>query len=105
MSEAFNDWAILELLGHRRLGGRVQEVEMFGGKMCRIDVPDANDPTKTHATQFYSTAAIYCLTPCSEDTARKVAAINQPAPVQRWELPAAPERTEDQNEDDEPEEY
>jgi hypothetical protein len=87
MSEPFNDWAILELMGHRRLGGKVQDVEMFGARMCRIDIPDARHADKTHATQFYSAPSVYCVTPCSEETARQVAKLNQPAPVQRWELP------------------
>jgi len=89
---AFEGWAILELMGHRRLGGFVREVELFGSKMCRIDVPDAKDPTKNHATQFYGGGAVYCLTPTTEETARRVATLAQPAPVQAWELPQLPAR-------------
>lgn len=36
-------WAILELMGHVRLGGRLSEEEKFGVKMGRLDVP-TNDP-------------------------------------------------------------
>lgn len=32
-------WAILELLGHRRLAGRVSEVTLAGTTMLRLDVP------------------------------------------------------------------
>ena len=88
MSEPFKGWAILELFGHRRLAGMVEDVEMFGGRMCRIDVPDAKDPTKMLASQLYGHAAVYGMTPCTEETAREVARMSQPAPVQRWELPA-----------------
>ena len=84
---AYEGWAILELMGHRRLGGSVKEVEMFGAKMCRIDIPSTINEDTTVATQFYGGGAIYCLTPCTEETARMVARMNQPAPVQRWELP------------------
>lgn len=35
----FEGWAVLELMGHRRLGGYLREVEMGGGKMLRIDIP------------------------------------------------------------------
>jgi hypothetical protein len=83
---AYEGWAILELMGHRRLGGYVRQVEMFGAAMCRIDIPGADD--QSEATQFYSGASIYCLTPTTEEVARAVAATNRPAPVQRWELPA-----------------
>ncbi len=88
MAAAYEGWAILELMGHRRLAGRVSEAEIAGAKLLRIDVPGEGDSVK--ATQFYSAAAVYCLTPTTEETARKVAALAAPAPVQQWELPALP---------------
>lgn len=86
----FEGWAILELMGHRRLAGYVREVELAGGGVLRIDIPKPEGDGAT--TQFYSPAALYCLTPCSEEIARGFAERTQPAPVQRWELPA-PART------------
>lgn len=83
MTERFDEWAVLELMGHRRLAGRVQEVTIAGCAFLRIDVP--SDPP---ATQFYAPGAIYCITPTSEDVARAFAQRHAPAPVQRWELPA-----------------
>ena len=80
----FEGWAILELMGHRRLGGYVSEATVAGAGFLRIDVPGEDGPT---ATQFYSPSSVYCLTPVTEDMARVVAARNQPEPVQRWELP------------------
>ncbi len=86
----FEGWAILELMGHRRLGGYVQEQEIAGHGFLRIDVPDQQEldtgPTYS-ATQFYSPGSVYCLTPTTEAMARAVAKRNQPEPVQRWELP------------------
>lgn len=78
----FSEWAVLELMGHRRLAGRVTEEEIAGGKLLRIDIP--SDPP---ATQYYGVAAIYCITPTTEEIARTVAVHNQPEPVHRWELP------------------
>lgn len=85
--DTFEGWAILELMGHRRLGGYVRQVEMFGAAMCRIDVPGP-DGDQIAATQFYSGSSIYCLTPATEPMARAAALRNQPEPIQRWELPA-----------------
>ncbi len=85
--ERFEGWAILELMGHRRLGGMVREVELFGSKMCRIDVPDTKDPEKTYVTQYYGGGSIYCLTPCTQEIAAEVAKLSQPEPVQQWEIP------------------
>lgn len=98
-NETFDEWAIVELMGHRRLAGRVREVTQFGGAFLRLDVPGDGD--EIAATQFYAPAAVYCLTPCSEATARKVAALSRPAPVQQWELPTArPTRELDEDGDE-----
>lgn len=89
-ASGFDGWAILELMGHRRLAGKLTEVS--GGALAgfvRIDVPGEGDAVT--ATQFYAPAAVYCITPTTEETARAVARGSQPAPVQRWELPPAPE--------------
>ena len=37
------EWAIVEVLGHRKHAGRVREEERFGAKMLRIDVPVHGD--------------------------------------------------------------
>jgi hypothetical protein len=99
--EPFEGWAILELMGHRRLAGFVRETELAGQGVLRLDVPHAteadDEQAEEHgeslwlATQFYAPSALYCLTPTDEATARAIAVRNQPAPVQRWELspPAA----------------
>lgn len=83
---AFEGFCILELLGHRKLGGMVREVQIAGGAFLRIDVPGRDG--QTVATQFYSQAAVYCLTPVAEEVARAFAVNNMPQPVTRWELPA-----------------
>lgn len=82
--QQFKQWAILELMGHRKLAGLVSEESRFGTVMCRIDIPG---PEGKSVTQFYGGSSIYAVTPCTEDLARAVAKSNQPAPVQRWELP------------------
>lgn len=78
-------WAILELMGHRRLGGFVSEEEIAGKGFLRIGIP--GDDGEEYAVQFYSPAAVYCVTPCTEEAARAVAAMSRPEPVKRWELP------------------
>lgn len=99
---AFEGWAILELMGHRRLGGYVSEATLAGSSFVRIDVPGEGEAKS--ASQFYNPSAVYCLTPTSEETARAVAKMAQPAPVQRWELPALPSPSSDtdDDQDDEP---
>lgn len=84
----FDGWAILELMGHRKLGGHVREVELAGAPFLRIDVPGDGEGDVV-ATQFYAPGAVYAITPTTEATARALARIAKPAPVTPWELPPA----------------
>lgn len=83
--QGYDGWAILELMGHVRLAGRVTEESHFGTALGRIDIPSGD----TFTTQYFGGASIYRLSPVSEQVARIVAAQNQPEPVHRWELPLA----------------
>jgi hypothetical protein len=93
MSEQANyeGWTILELMGHRRLGGYVREQELAGAAFLRIDVPGRDGAPA--ATQFYAPGAVYAITPTTEEMATAVALRTRVEPVQRWELPRLPEPT------------
>lgn len=98
----FEGWAIVELMGHRKLAGYVREVTIAGAAMLRLDIP-SDEPI----TQYYGASALYCLTPTTEDLAKKVAQASRPTPVSRYELPettSAPRRLDtdddDENDDD-----
>jgi hypothetical protein len=80
---SFESYAFLELMGHRKLAGLVQEVEIAGGKFLRIDVPDREGKL---TTQFYSPSSIYCITPTTEAMVKAYAERNSAAPVHRYEL-------------------
>ena len=83
-------WAILELMGHRRLGGRVSEATIAGGAFIRIDIPHPNEAGIFTATQLYSPAAVYAITPTTEEIACAIAR-GAPEPVSRWDLRALTE--------------
>ena len=99
--DAFEGWAIVELMGHRKLAGLVKQVDMFGGSFLRLDVPEPIGDGFA-ATQFYGASAIYCLTPTTESQARQIARHQQPAPVHRWELPCLPAGDRVPMEEDDP---
>jgi hypothetical protein len=80
-NEPYAGWAILELMGHRKLAGNIS----FVLGLLRIDIP-----CEPAVTQFYGMPAIYCFTPTTEEIARGLAAKINTAPVSRYELPAAP---------------
>ncbi len=83
MEANFDQWCILELMGHRRLAGKVTDAVIGGGAFLRIDIPTNNDGC---TTQYYSPGSVYCITPTTEEVARMVARQSQPAPVYQWEL-------------------
>ncbi len=87
-SETFEGWAILELMGHRRLAGKLSEQEIAGAGFIRIDIPGpVQDGDEQWVTQFYAPSAVYAITPTVEDVARELAKQSE-APVSRWELRA-----------------
>ena len=66
---SYSGWAVIELMGHRQRGGRVCEVEMYGGRMLRIDIPQPDGCDDI--TEFYGVQSIYAMTPCSEEIVRE----------------------------------
>lgn len=88
----FDQWAIVELLGHRRLAGRLREVQIAGHGFLRLDIPAAgDDPART---QYVAPGSVYAIHPCDEAMAQAAAEQWRATPIQRWELqallPAAP---------------
>jgi hypothetical protein len=76
MSESFEGWAVLELMGHRRLAGKLSEQNVGGAPFIRIDVP-----SEPPVTQLYAPGAVYAITPCTEEVARAVASAIRTDPV------------------------
>ena len=82
MSETFDCWAVMELMGHRRLAGKVTEVTVADHGMLKVEIPDGNPPV-----QYYSPSAVYAITPTTEETVADVnRSLLQPQPVQVWEI-------------------
>jgi len=94
---AFDEWAIVELLGHRRVAGRVSEVQIAGAGFLRIDIPAAaSHPART---QFIAPGAIYALHPVDEATATAAARSWRAEPISRYELQRALAAGEDRDDD------
>lgn len=65
----FAAWAHVEAMGHRSHWGRVSEEVIAGAAFLRVDEFALGGETP-RATAFYPPSSIYCLTPCTEETAR-----------------------------------
>lgn len=63
-------WAIIEIMGHHRTAGKIEEVQQFGATMLRVDRPHEDG---TFTTEFYGGSAIYAPRPCQEEIARRAA--------------------------------
>jgi len=79
-------WAVVELMGYVRMAGKVSEVERYGAKCVRIDIPDGAG----FKTQFFGGASLYRETPCTEEVGRAIAARCMPAPINAWDMPQRP---------------
>lgn len=105
------EWMMVEIFGHRSHWGKGKEVERFGSKMLRIDVPQvewsevsAEHPTPEPVvvgwvTHFYGGGSIFSNTLTDEATAvRRCAPYSRPArflPPPDDEKPAVPEAVPD----------
>lgn len=67
-ADGFSQWATLELMGHRTRAGLVEEVEMAGTKMLRVDIPVSETDM---VTEFYGGQAVYSICPTSEAVIRQ----------------------------------
>lgn len=104
--QPFEHYALVELFGHQRIAGKVTEAEIGGGKFLRVDVPALGELQAL--TRFYGPAAIYGITPVTEETALALAKRFGVQPVAAWDARQLlqPERTlaagadEDEDDDD-----
>ena len=82
--DTFDQWAIVDVMGHQRYVGRVSEQVIAGQGFVRVDVPktDKTEPW----TKLIGTASIYAITPVSEEVATAMANHSQIEPVKAYEL-------------------
>lgn len=80
-----DQWAVVELMGHVRLAGKLSEEERFGSKMGRLDIPQGEG----FVTQYFGGSSVYRVSIVTEEVARAAAKNTAYAPVSPWELPRA----------------
>ena len=85
MAEAFECFAIVEIMGHQKYAGRVSEQTIGGQAFVRVDVPDVEG--QKGFTKLFGGGSIFCITPTTEEIAKAVAKAHAHVPVQPYELP------------------
>ncbi|MFO0971855.1 MAG: hypothetical protein U1A27_00240 [Phycisphaerae bacterium] len=124
---SLESWAIVEVMGHSRYAGWVQQVPIGGAAMIRVDVPelpaeeeeyntweDGQTVKKTRVrpgmpayTKYFGVASIYSITPCDEAVARAGVRTFRSAPAtilampSPRALPAIPDDDDTGSDDDE----
>lgn len=83
--EGFESWGLLELMGRQRIAGRMSEQVIAAGTYLRIDVPGIGRIPEH--TRYFGHAAIYGITPTTEEVARELAAGLQSQPISTFDLP------------------
>lgn len=84
MTDAFESWAIVEIMGHKQLAGRVSEQVVAGQTFVRIDVPAVGGLSPF--TKLVGPASIYAITPVAEDVAKLYADRLRERPVSAWDF-------------------
>ena len=95
-SKTFESWAVVEVMGHSRYAGLVTEQAIGRCAFVRVDVPAMAD--RPAFTKLLGQGSIFAITPCSEQTARIVAAQCCVRPITVYD--PLPERALDYDEDD-----
>jgi hypothetical protein len=78
-TERFDSWAIVDIFGHQKFAGRVTEQAIGGASFVRIDVPECDNAPAY--TKLFGAAAIYCITPSTEELARKAVKYCRSEPI------------------------
>lgn len=85
MSEAFESWAIVEIMGHQTYAGLVSEQVVGGTAFVRVDIPETEG--QPAFTKLFGGASIYCITPTTEPIARAMAKRYSRPPLNLYDLP------------------
>lgn len=84
-SKGFDQFVILELMGHHKVAGHMTEETIGGASFIRVDIPNAAG--ETTSTKYYSASAVYGIHPTTKEIAIAAAQrFGAPQPITVWEL-------------------
>lgn len=86
-SHAFaEEWAIVEVMGHRRFGARIVELKQGDVSFWRCDIPLGRAPEAGFRTSVYAASAIFALHYCTEQAARVLGDGPTAPPVSKYDV-------------------
>ncbi len=108
--QKFEEWCVVEIMGHKKFAGFVSEQAVGGASFVRVDVPEVTTEKGDVLPSFsklFGASSIYCLSPCTEATAKAFAAQMRTESFSRYEAPrlmapapASPYQATDEIDDD-----
>ena len=84
MEEKFESWALVELMGHNKIAGKVTEHKFGNQSMLRVDVPEVGELPAF--TKIISINAVYGINPLSEQDAVDYAKMLKSKPLDVWDM-------------------
>jgi hypothetical protein len=82
--EQKEQFAVVEMMGHRKIAGAIKQSELAPGALIRVDVFGANG--EIERTEHVGSSAIYDITICSEQTAKAAAIAHSPQPSFAYDI-------------------
>ena len=97
MSGKFEQWGIVEIMGHAQLAGRISEETIAGTALLRVDVPQKIEGESEFRTEYVGGNSIYRLRVTTEEVAREIARRSSAEPTYayglRMQTPALADRS------------
>ena len=81
----FQQWAVVDVMGHQRYIGHVTEQVIAGKGFVRVDIPSVGD--QPAFTKLIGTGSIYSISPVSEQVARAMCEQRRQTPIESYDLP------------------
>ncbi len=101
--QKFEQWCVVEIMGHKRFAGFVSEETIGGSSFVRIDVPEIeidNERKLPAFTKLFGSGSIYCLSPCTKETAIAFAKQMRTEAFALYEAPRLTSVSSDDDDDD-----
>ncbi|WP_436716584.1 hypothetical protein U8335_04005 [Roseiconus lacunae] len=89
----FDEWAIVDVMGHQRYIGKVTEQTVAGKGFVRVDVPAVDD--RPGFTKLIGPASVHSISPVDESIARKMCETTRQTPIESYQLPRLASRDAD----------
>lgn len=80
----FEQWAIVEVMGHSSYAGMVTDFAVGGASFIRVDIPEVDG--RASFTKLLSPGSIFAITPCTRESCVEFCQLHRTRPLQSVDL-------------------